>query len=85
MARQLICLGTLTMTIESEALSIQQALDDQIKQRQFEERFGNQVLVNVTENEESSEFDLKRNNIKTRLALKVLNLQVHSLNGDDFK
>jgi hypothetical protein len=73
------------MTIESEALSIQQALDDQIKQRQFEERFGNQVLVNVTENEESSEFDLKRNNIKTRLALKVLNLQVHSLNGDDFK
>ena len=73
------------MTIESEALSIQQALDDQIKQRQFEERFGNQVLVNVTENEESSEFYLKRNNIKTRLALKVLNLQVHSLNGDDFK
>lgn len=73
------------MTIESEALSIQQALDDQIKQRQFEERFGNQVLINVTENEESSEFDLKRNNIKTRLALKVLNLQVHSLNGDDFK
>ena len=73
------------MTIESEALSIQQALDDQIKQRQFEERFGNQVLVNVTENEESSEFDLKRNNIKTRLAIKVLNLQVHSLNGDDFK
>jgi hypothetical protein len=73
------------MTIESEALSIQQALDDQIKQRQFEERFGNQVLVNVTENEESAEFDLKRNNIKTRLALKVLNLQVHSLNGDDFK
>ena len=73
------------MTIESEALSIQQALDDQIKQRQFEERFGNQVLVNVTENEESAEFDLNRNNIKTRLALKVLNLQVHSLNGDDFK
>ena len=73
------------MTIESEALSIQQALDDQIKQRQFEERFGNQVLVNVTENEESAEFDLKRNNIKTRLAHKVLNLQVHSLNGDDFK
>ena len=73
------------MTIESEKLSIQQALDDQIKQRQFEERFGNQVLINVTENEESSEFDLARNNIKTRLALKVLNLQIHSLNGDDFK
>lgn len=73
------------MTIENELLSIQQALDDQIKQRQFEERFGNQVLINTTENEESSEFDLQCNNIKTRLALKVLNLNIHSLNGDDFK
>ena len=73
------------MTIESEALSIQQALDDQIKQRQFEERFGNQVLINVTENEESSEFDIQLNNIKTRLALKVLGLQIYSLNGNDFK
>ena len=73
------------MTIENELLSIQQSLDDQIKQRQFEERFGNQVLINVTENEESSEFDLQCNNIKSRLALKVLNLNIHSLNGDDFR
>ena len=73
------------MTIENELLSIQQALDDQIKQRQFEERFGNQVLINVTENEESLEFDLQCNSIKSRLALKVLNLNIHSLNGDDFR
>lgn len=69
--------ANLLTTIQSEFNNIQKA-------KQTEKELGSFVVANTTEADINDDFSASCGNIKTRLYLKALNLNLYAINTGDF-
>ena len=69
--------ANLLTTIQNEFETLQKA-------KQTESELGTFVVSNTTEADINSDFSAACGNIKTRLYLKALNLNLYSINSGDF-